>query len=53
MGLAITIPLGYYDCMVPCTSLALWGVDIIAGVIDSNYLEEVKVVIHYTRSQPL
>uniref|UniRef100_A0A8B9Q8R0 dUTPase-like domain-containing protein n=1 Tax=Apteryx owenii TaxID=8824 RepID=A0A8B9Q8R0_APTOW len=47
MGLAITIPQGYYGHMVPCNSLALRGADIVAGVIDSNYPEEVKVEIHY------
>uniref|UniRef100_A0A8B9QIY0 dUTP diphosphatase n=1 Tax=Apteryx owenii TaxID=8824 RepID=A0A8B9QIY0_APTOW len=53
MGLAVAIPQGYYGQVVPCNSLSLRGVDIIARVIDSNYLEEVKVVIRYTGSQPL
>ncbi|XP_064356525.1 deoxyuridine 5'-triphosphate nucleotidohydrolase-like [Dromaius novaehollandiae] len=53
MGLAVTIPQGYYGRMVPCNSLALRGVDIIAGVIDLNYLEGARVAIHYTGSQPL
>uniref|UniRef100_A0A8B9QCC3 dUTPase-like domain-containing protein n=1 Tax=Apteryx owenii TaxID=8824 RepID=A0A8B9QCC3_APTOW len=52
MGLAITIPQGYYGHMVPCNSLALRGADIVAGVIDSNYPEEVKPQCCCSPSQP-
>uniref|UniRef100_A0A8B9PSI2 Uncharacterized protein n=1 Tax=Apteryx owenii TaxID=8824 RepID=A0A8B9PSI2_APTOW len=44
MGLAIAIPGGYYGRVLPCNSSALqerWGIK--TGVLDSNYLEEVKV----------
>uniref|UniRef100_A0A8B9PEZ8 dUTP diphosphatase n=1 Tax=Apteryx owenii TaxID=8824 RepID=A0A8B9PEZ8_APTOW len=49
MGLAITIPQGYYGHMVPCNSSALreqWGIK--TGVLDSNYPEEVKVFCGHT-----
>uniref|UniRef100_A0A8C4JQ12 dUTP diphosphatase n=1 Tax=Dromaius novaehollandiae TaxID=8790 RepID=A0A8C4JQ12_DRONO len=53
VSMAITIPQGYYGHVVPCNSLALQEGGIHAGVIDSDCLEEVKVAIHYTGTQPL
>lgn len=45
-GIAIEIPEGYYGRIAPRSGLAVKaGVDILAGVIDSGYRDEVKVVM--------
>ena len=45
-GIAIEIPEGYYGRIAPRSGLAVKaGIDILAGVIDSGYRNEVKVVM--------
>ena len=45
-GIAIEIPEGYYGRIAPRSGLAVKaGVDILAGVVDSGYRNEVKVVM--------
>jgi dUTP pyrophosphatase len=45
-GIAIEIPKGYYGRIAPRSGLAVKaGVDILAGVVDSGYRNEVKVVM--------
>lgn len=46
-GLTIEIPQGYFARILPRSGLALKGVVIGAGVIDSDFRGELKVVIHY------
>ena len=46
IGIAIEIPEGYYGRIAPRSGLAVRaGVDILAGVVDSGYRDEIKVVI--------
>jgi dUTP pyrophosphatase len=45
-GLAIEIPEGYYGRIAPRSGLAVKnGIDVLAGVVDSSYRGEVKVVL--------
>jgi dUTP pyrophosphatase len=45
-GIRIKIPEGYYGRIAPRSGLAVkQGVDVLAGVIDSNYTGEIKVVL--------
>ncbi|MDW9531968.1 dUTP diphosphatase [Sinorhizobium meliloti] len=45
-GIAVAIPEGYYGRVAPRSGLSLEnGVDIMAGVVDSDYRGEVKVLI--------
>lgn len=45
-GIAIEIPEGYYGRVAPRSGLAVKaGVDILAGVVDSGYRNEIKVVM--------
>ena len=43
--ITLTIPCGAYGRIVPCSRLALKGIDITAGIIDSDYWGEVKVLL--------
>uniref|UniRef100_A0A8C3I091 Deoxyuridine 5'-triphosphate nucleotidohydrolase n=1 Tax=Chrysemys picta bellii TaxID=8478 RepID=A0A8C3I091_CHRPI len=45
IGLAIGLPQGYYGRIAPRGSLALKGIDVAAGVIDADYMGEVKVFL--------
>lgn len=48
-GLRLEIPDGYYGRVAPRSGLAhRHGIDVLAGVIDSGYRGEVKVVLHNT-----
>lgn len=45
-GIAIEIPEGYYGRIAPRSGLAAkHGVDVLAGVIDSSYRGEIKIVL--------
>ena len=45
LGLAFEMPDGCYGRLAPRSSLALRGVDVAGGVIDSDYRGEVKVIL--------
>ena len=46
VGIAIEIPLGYYGRIAPRSGLAIHkGVDVLGGVIDSQYRSEIKVIL--------
>ncbi len=44
-GIAIEIPKGYFGLIKDRSGLSLKGIHVLAGVIDSNYRGEVKVVL--------
>lgn len=45
-GIAVEIPLGYYGRVAPRSGLALkYGIDVLAGVVDSSYRGEIGVVL--------
>lgn len=45
-GVALEIPEGYYGRIAPRSGLALKnGIDVMAGVIDSSYRNEIKVLL--------
>ena len=45
-GVSVAIPDGFYGQLAPRSSLALKGVDVKAGVIDSDYRGSIKVLLH-------
>ena len=46
IGISIEIPHGYYGRIAPRSGLAVKkGIDVLAGVIDSSYRDEIKVVL--------
>jgi dUTP pyrophosphatase len=48
-GVAIEIPEGYYARVAPRSGLASkHGIDVLAGVVDSGYRGEIRVVLHNT-----
>ena len=53
-GIAMAIPEGMWGEIKPRSSLATqYGIDIMAGVIDSDYRGEIKVLMHNTGNRPL
>ena len=44
-GIALDIPKGKVGIIKPRSSLALHGIDVLGGVIDSDYRGEVKVIL--------
>lgn len=48
-GIAVEIPEGYYGRVAPRSGLAHnHGIDVLAGVVDSGYRGEVKVILYNT-----
>lgn len=46
IGIALEIPEGYYGRIAPRSGLAVKsGIDVLAGVVDSGYRDEIKVVL--------
>ena len=43
--ITLTIPYGAYERVAPQSGLALKGINVRAGIIDSNYRGEVKVLL--------
>ena len=53
-GIAVAIPYGYYGRIAPRSSLAVKKyIDIGAGVVDSDYRGEVKVLLIYSGREKL
>ena len=50
-GIAIDIPKGFYGRIAARSSLALQGIDVAGGVVDSDYRGEVKVILSNASSQ--
>ena len=48
MGIAVSIPDGYVGFLKTRSSMALVGIDVVGGVIDSDYRGEVAVILHNT-----
>lgn len=46
-GISISIPEGYYARIAPRSGLAYkYGIDVFAGVVDSGYRGEIKVILY-------
>ncbi len=46
-GISMSIPDGYYCEIMPRSGLALkYGIIVLAGVIDSDYVQEIKVILY-------
>lgn len=45
-GIKIKIPIGTYARIASRSSMALKGIDVVAGVVDADYRGEVKVILH-------
>ena len=53
-GLAITLPLGTWGEIKPRSGLAVnYGIDVMAGVIDEDYIGEIRVLLINTGNRPL
>jgi dUTP pyrophosphatase len=53
-GLAVAIPPGFYGRVAPRSGLATKnGLDVLAGVIDSDYRGEICVVLYNTGDEPI
>lgn len=52
-GISIEIPEGYYGRIAPRSGLAAKnGIDVLAGVVDSSYRGEVKVILFNSDNNP-
>lgn len=47
-GMAIAVPSGHAGVLKTRSSMALVGIDVCGGVIDSDYTGEVSVILHNT-----
>lgn len=53
-GLAVAIPIGFYGRIAPRSGLASkHGLDVLAGVIDSDYRGEICVLLYNTGDEPV
>lgn len=53
-GLAVAIPPGFYGRVAPRSGLAVkQGLDVLAGVIDSDYRGEIRCVLYNTGDEPI
>ena len=53
-GIAMALPTGTWGELKPRSGLAVnYGIDIMAGVIDSDYRGEIKVLMYNTGNRPL
>lgn len=51
-GICIEVPVGFYARIAPRSGLAVKnGIDVLAGVCDSSYRGEIKVVLYNTDSE--
>lgn len=46
--LGIKIPTGHFGWIAPRFSLAIKGLHIMAGIIDADYVGEIRVLLHVT-----
>ena len=54
LGFSLELPTNTCGLLKPCSGLAVqYGLDILAGVIDSDYRGEVKVLLHNTGDKPI
>lgn len=44
-GIAVEIPPGWYGRIAPRSGLAVYGIHVLGGVIDSDYRGEIKVML--------
>jgi dUTP pyrophosphatase len=52
-NLAMAIPDGYYGRIAPRSGYAFkYGIDVLAGVIDSGYRNEIGVILYNTGEEP-
>lgn len=48
-GVSLEIPQGYYGRIAPRSGLAhKYGINVLAGVVDSSYRGEIRVILHNT-----
>ena len=48
-GLAVKVPVGTYGRIAPRSGLAFkHGIDVLAGVVDADYRDEVRVILYNT-----
>jgi dUTP pyrophosphatase len=46
IGVKMEIPVGFYGRIAPRSSLGVKGIDVFAGVVDSDYRNEIGVVLY-------
>ena len=51
-GLAMAVPTGMYLRIAPRSSLSMKGINVGAGVVDTDFRGEIKVVLQNTTSKP-
>lgn len=53
-GISMEIPPGYYGRIAPRSGLALrYGIDVLAGVVDSSYRGEIRVILFNTDKEEI
>ena len=53
-GLSVAIPIGFYGRIAPRSGLASkHGLDVLAGVIDSDYRGEIRCLLYNTGDEPI